>query len=66
MFHVVACFLFMKEKRFAKVLQSSSELSKQTEEKISSKMATTLKNREMQLQQLVDKLKIHNVGLEKF
>ena len=41
------------------VLEASANFSKRTEEKLLNKMEITLKNRENQLQQLMERLKEH-------
>ena len=59
---VVCCFLccaFLKEKKVAKVSEATKSLNKQTEEKLTAKMESTLRNRETQLNNLLDRLKEH-------
>jgi len=54
---VLCCVL--QQKHIGEVIDASSKFSKATEEKLIQKMETSLKNREDQLKQLMDKLKDH-------
>lgn len=48
-----------QQKHIDEVVEASSKFSKATEEKLIQKMETSLKNREDQLKQLMERLKDH-------
>jgi len=52
-----------QQKHIDEVIDASSKFSKTTEEKLIQKMETSLKNREDQLKQLMDRLKDHVISL---
>ena len=54
---VLCCVL--QQKHIDEVIEASSKFSKATEEKLIQKMEASLKNREDQLKQLMDRLKDH-------
>lgn len=49
----------LQQKHIDEVIDASSKFSKTTEEKLIQKMESSLKNREDQLKQLMDRLKDH-------
>ena len=51
--------LVLQQKHIDEVIDASSKFSKVTEEKLIQKMESSLKNREDQLKQLMDRLKDH-------
>jgi len=55
---VLHCVVW-QQKHIDEVIDASSKFSKATEEKLIQKMETSLKNREDQLKQLMDRLKDH-------
>jgi len=54
----ISCVM-SQQKHIDEVIDASSKFSKATEEKLIQKMETSLKNREDQLKQLMDRLKDH-------
>jgi len=52
-------YCLLQQKHIDEVIDASSKFSKATEEKLIQKMEASLKNREEQLKQLMDRLKDH-------
>jgi len=52
-------FCILQQKHIDEVIDASSKFSKATEEKLIQKMETSLKNREDQLKQLMNRLRDH-------